>query len=79
MDRREKVLHGLDLKRSVGLEIGPLANPMVRKSDGTVLYVDYVDAPALRLGVSDFLCVRRFCFCADRGRDQGRASVKRSS
>jgi|SRR6185312_13208436 len=49
MDRREKVLHGLDLKRSVGLEIGPLANPMVRKSDGIVLYVDYADTPALRL------------------------------
>lgn len=49
MDRREKVLHGLDLKRSVGLEIGPLANPMVKKSDGDVLYVDYADAPALRL------------------------------
>ena len=49
MDRREKVLHGLDLERSVGLEIGPLANPIVRKSDGTVFYVDYADAPALRL------------------------------
>lgn len=48
MDRREKVLHGLDLKRSVGLEIGPLANPMVRKSDGVVLYVDYADASTLR-------------------------------
>lgn len=43
MDRCEKILRGLDLKRSIGLEIGPLANPMVRKSDGGVLYLDYGD------------------------------------
>jgi len=31
-----------------GLEIGPLAAPVVRKSDGPVLYVDHADAAALR-------------------------------
>lgn len=53
MDRRERVLRGLDLKRLVGVEIGPLANPMVRKSDGTVIYVDYADTQSLRLRYSN--------------------------
>lgn len=49
MDRRERVLQGLDLENCSILEIGPLANPMVKKSNGNVLYADYVDASALRL------------------------------
>lgn len=48
MERRNKVLRGLDVTRLTGLEIGPLANPLVRKSDGNILYVDYADTPALR-------------------------------
>jgi SAM-dependent methyltransferase len=39
---------GLDLARARGLEIGPLANPLVRKSEGAITYIDYADAAALR-------------------------------
>jgi SAM-dependent methyltransferase len=46
--RRDKILSGLDLARMAGLEIGPLDRPLVRKSDGDVLYVDHADAAYLR-------------------------------
>jgi SAM-dependent methyltransferase len=48
MDRREKLLDGIDLSVSVGLEIGPLHAPTVRKSDGRVVYVDHLDTEGLR-------------------------------
>ncbi|MFL9907889.1 class I SAM-dependent methyltransferase [Paraburkholderia sp. RL17-337-BIB-A] len=48
MDRREKMLAGIDLASSVGAEIGPLGNPLVSKADGTIIYVDYADAGSLR-------------------------------
>lgn len=48
MDRRTKLIAGLDLKRATGLELGPLCRPVVKKSDGEILYVDYADAEALR-------------------------------
>ncbi len=48
VDRREKLLSGLDLARQSGLEIGPLDHPLVRKSEGCVRYVDYADAGFLR-------------------------------
>lgn len=48
MDRRTKLIAGLDLKRAAGLELGPLCRPIVKKSDGEILYVDYADAEALR-------------------------------
>ncbi|GAC1342137.1 MAG: hypothetical protein NVSMB18_15650 [Acetobacteraceae bacterium] len=48
MDRREKLLSGLDLAGSKGLEIGPLDHPLVLKSDGDIRYVDYADAAFLR-------------------------------
>jgi len=48
MGRRERILHGLDLKRATGVEIGPLANPIVSKTDGNIRYIDYTDATALR-------------------------------
>jgi len=31
MNRREKLLYGLDLRKLTGIEIGPLACPMVSK------------------------------------------------
>jgi hypothetical protein len=37
---REKILYGIDIARSKGLEIGPLANPLVPKEAGEVYYVD---------------------------------------
>ncbi len=48
MDRREKLLSGLDLARDRGIEIGPLDHPLVLKSQGDVRYVDYADAAYLR-------------------------------
>lgn len=48
LSRRGKLLHGLDLNRCVGAEIGPLDKALVSKSEGRIIYVDYVDAETLR-------------------------------
>lgn len=48
MDRRSKILRGLDIAGMSGVEIGALAWPLVRKSDGDITYVDFADAGALR-------------------------------
>ena len=47
-DRRAVLLEGLDLRATEGLEIGPLHNPILAKSEARVLYVDHVDTEALR-------------------------------
>jgi SAM-dependent methyltransferase len=46
--RRRILLQGLEPARSTGLEIGPLASPIVRREDGPILYVDHADAATLR-------------------------------
>lgn len=46
--REEKILEGLDLSRCLGAEIGPLSRPLVEKSDGKVIYIDYADKETLR-------------------------------
>jgi hypothetical protein len=46
--RRRILLQGLEPARCTGLEIGPLASPIVRRDDGPVLYVDHADADTLR-------------------------------
>jgi 2-polyprenyl-3-methyl-5-hydroxy-6-metoxy-1,4-benzoquinol methylase len=48
MDRREKLLTGLNVSSGVGLEIGALDKPMLRRSEGEVIYVDYAGAETLR-------------------------------
>jgi SAM-dependent methyltransferase len=48
MDRRSKLLNGLDLPIMSGVEIGALASPLVKKADGDVVYVDYADTDSLR-------------------------------
>ncbi len=48
MERTEKLTAGLDLKQMVGIEIGPLDKPIVRKRDGEVIYVDHTDTASLR-------------------------------
>lgn len=48
MDRRDKLLDGLDLKSAVGVEIGPLCRPVIKKSDGQIVYVDHTDTASLR-------------------------------
>ncbi len=47
-DRRAILLEGLDLGATQGLEIGPLHNPILAKSEARVLYVDHVGTEALR-------------------------------
>ena len=50
-NRDESILSGLDLKRMIGAEIGPLDRPLVRRSDagsGGVIYVDHCDTTELR-------------------------------
>ncbi len=53
MDRREKLLSGLDLTTSTGLEIGPLCRPAVAKSEGKIIYVDHADSEYLRKKYAD--------------------------
>ena len=48
MDRVSKLTDGCRIETATGLEFGPLANPLVRKDQGPVLYVDYADAESLR-------------------------------
>ena len=48
MDRRGRLLRGCPVATGLGLEFGPLANPVVRKDQGRVIYVDYTDTDTLR-------------------------------
>lgn len=47
-DRRGKILGPISLTTSLGLEIGPLHSPLVRRDEGRILYVDYASADILR-------------------------------
>lgn len=47
MNRNEKLIGDLDIPKLTGLEIGPLCRPVVRRSDGKVLYVDHADTETL--------------------------------
>ncbi|WP_408398670.1 methyltransferase domain-containing protein [Paraburkholderia aspalathi] len=52
--RRERLLRGLDIQKGVGVEIGPLCWPLVRRSDApNVIYVDHTDTPSLRQKYKD--------------------------
>lgn len=48
MNRREKMLQGIELGAMKGIEVGPLDKPLVEKSIGTVWYVDHCDTDELR-------------------------------
>jgi SAM-dependent methyltransferase len=48
LTRQEKLLGGLELATSVGLEIGALATPLLRPPEARVRYVDHADQPTLR-------------------------------
>uniref|UniRef100_UPI0033419F9F methyltransferase domain-containing protein n=1 Tax=Castellaniella defragrans TaxID=75697 RepID=UPI0033419F9F len=48
MDRKQKIISGLDIVNSVGAEIGPLHRPIVSKGEGNILYVDHEDTKSLR-------------------------------
>lgn len=45
---RHILLDGIDLSRSLGVEIGALCRPHVRRADGPVIYVDHADTATLR-------------------------------
>jgi SAM-dependent methyltransferase len=42
------LLHGLDISRGFGAEIGPLDRPLVAKGEGHIIYIDHCDTDALR-------------------------------
>lgn len=46
--RRRLLRQGLDFARLEGIEIGPLTDPVIAKSDGPVRYVDHADRAALQ-------------------------------
>jgi SAM-dependent methyltransferase len=46
--RRNRLLRGCPVSTGRGLEFGPLTQPVVRKDEGTVLYVDHTDTETLR-------------------------------
>jgi hypothetical protein len=45
--RRKRILGNIDTAIMQGVEIGALANPIIRKEDGRILYVDFLDTQAL--------------------------------
>ncbi len=52
-DRLGLLLQGLDPGATRGLEIGPLHNPILRRPQADVLYVDHVDTAGLRAKYRD--------------------------
>lgn len=48
MDRRQRVLNLVLPRGRTGVELGPLAHPLILKSDGDVLYADHMPTDALR-------------------------------
>jgi len=48
MDRRAKLLAGIDVAHCTGVEIGALCRPFVTREDGPVIYVDHADTATLR-------------------------------
>ena len=53
--RRRKILTGLEnLDALQGVEIGALDHPLVRKSEGSIIYVDYTNTDELRSRYASF-------------------------
>lgn len=48
-ERRQRILADINVATAKGVEIGPLVNPIVARSDGPVRYVDHATTPELRL------------------------------
>lgn len=48
MDRKKKMLFGLDMSTAVGAEIGALCRPLVTRQDGAVYYIDHANTEELR-------------------------------
>jgi len=48
MNRRDRLIDGLNLKVMAGAEIGPLDHPIVTKDQGDIFYVDHAPTESLR-------------------------------
>src|SRR5690349_20728184 len=48
MSRREHALQRIDLTKSRGLELGPLFDPILRKHEANIFYVDHLSTEDLR-------------------------------
>lgn len=48
MNRREKLLEGIDVRASAGLEIGALCRPLVKPGEGPIAFVDHCTTAELR-------------------------------
>lgn len=57
MNRRGKLLAGLDLCSTTGIEIGALTSPIVTPSEGNIIYVDHADLATLRRRYADHASV----------------------
>lgn len=53
MDKRTRMIGDIDLANCVGLEFGALASPMVPRSEGRILYVDYAATEVIRANIRD--------------------------
>jgi SAM-dependent methyltransferase len=60
-ERKRRILHGLDIHRLSGLEIGPLASPIVEKDRGKVLYADHCSTDELRTKYAGQVPVNSIC------------------
>jgi hypothetical protein len=47
-DRIDLLLRSIDVATSKGLELGPLASPVVRRDMGDIRYIDHIDVDGLR-------------------------------
>jgi SAM-dependent methyltransferase len=47
MDRREKILGGVDPTSQIGIEVGPLDKPIIRRDEGMIYYVDHASREEL--------------------------------
>lgn len=52
--RNEKILSGIDPSSQIGIEIGPLASPVVTREMGQICYVDHVTTEELRVKYSTY-------------------------
>lgn len=48
IERRAKLLNGIDVSRATGVEIGALCRPFVTRQDGRVYYIDHANTETLR-------------------------------
>ena len=49
-DRTTRIVDSINLATTKGLELGPLTNPVVRRSDGDIRHLDHVDTDTLQIG-----------------------------